>query len=251
MAYRGRIAVPFTVSRKNEWENKNGSCDSSGLGGGSVMVIDSASLIPLHLHLNPPGCHSELRHNAVQLRCKCLHHNDFPPNCHSFNCGLLIEHEMKAVRIKFFTLFHFIAWSWQDFYSVMIILPWRPIRITAVILRWMGEKQVLMIIWHFWNPSVSGLVNWLLEMINTSFFYSVLHHFNAAISGWWGQWCRMKYSAAASALGLKFLAYLSSFEWLLLDIVCQIIAPQSRPEYLFHLTNRLLNIMYNFHGVRK
>lgn len=52
----------------------------------------------------------------------------------------------------------------------MIILPSRPIGITAAILRRMAEKQVRMIIWHFWNLSVCGLVNWLLEMINTSSF---------------------------------------------------------------------------------
>lgn len=136
-------------------------------------MIDSTSLIPLYPRLNPPGCHSELRHNVEQLRCKCPHHNDFFPHCHSFKCGLFIEHEIKAVRIVFFFflgLFNFIVQNWQDFHTLMIILPRWPIRIPAVSIRRMGENRVLMIIWHFWNLSVGGLVNWLLEMINTSFF---------------------------------------------------------------------------------
>lgn len=146
MAWRGRLGVPLTVGGKNEWENKKGSCDGCSLGGGSVVMIDSTLLIPVHPRLNPPGCHSELRHNEDQLRCKCPHRNDFfPPNCHSFECRFIFFYwawNQSSEDYCFSRLFHFIVHNWQDFHSLLIVLPRWPIRIPAFGIRWVGWVKI-------------------------------------------------------------------------------------------------------------
>lgn len=84
---------------------------------------------------------------SLSMKLKLWGYSFFPPDC-----------------------FDFIVQNCRCFYSSMIILPSWPTRIAAVSTRWMVENQVLMIIWRLLNLSVGGLVNWLLEMINTSFF---------------------------------------------------------------------------------